>query len=48
MDIDNAFEALAAISQSSRLEIFRLLIKAGDEGLAGGEIAQRRRKWKNG
>lgn len=40
MDINNALEALAAISQSSRLEIFRLLIKAGDEGLAAGEIAQ--------
>lgn len=40
MDVNNALEALGAISQSTRLEIFRLLVKAGDEGLAAGEIAE--------
>ncbi|MEK1891080.1 MAG: metalloregulator ArsR/SmtB family transcription factor [Phyllobacterium sp.] len=40
MDINNALEALGAISQSTRLDIFRLLIKAGDKGLAAGEIAE--------
>lgn len=40
MDINNALEALDAISQSTRLDIFRLLIRAGESGLAAGEIAE--------
>lgn len=34
-------EALAALAQSTRLAIFRLLVSAGPEGLAAGKIAQR-------
>lgn len=41
MDMIKATEALAALSQPSRLEAFRLLIKAGDAGLAAGEISHR-------
>lgn len=33
--------ALAALAQDSRLEVFRLLVQAGPEGLAAGAIAQR-------
>ena len=41
MDILKATEAFAALSQPSRLEAFRLLVKAGDAGLAAGEISAR-------
>ena len=33
--------ALSALAHETRLEIFRLLVQAGDEGLAAGEIARR-------
>lgn len=33
--------ALAALGQETRLDIFRLLVKAGDGGLAAGEIGER-------
>ncbi|MBA5777223.1 helix-turn-helix transcriptional regulator [Stappia sp. F7233] len=36
-----ALEALAALGQETRLDVFRLLVKAGDAGLAAGEIAAR-------
>lgn len=36
-----AVQALSALAQSSRLEIFRLLVKAGPEGLAAGRIARK-------
>lgn len=36
-----AVERLAALAQSTRLRIFRLLVKAGREGLAAGAIAER-------
>ena len=39
MDINDALGALSALSQQSRLEAFRLLIKAGPAGLAAGEIS---------
>lgn len=39
MDIDDALKCLAALSQKSRLEIFRLLVQAGGKGMAAGEIA---------
>lgn len=39
MDIRTAVGALAALAQESRLEVFRLLVQAGPEGLAAGEIA---------
>lgn len=38
MDLQRAQSALAALSQKSRLEAFRLLIKAGPEGMQAGEI----------
>lgn len=40
MDINAATAALAALAQSTRLETFRLLVKAGPEGSPAGEIAR--------
>jgi len=34
-----AVAALAALAQDSRLDVFRLLVQAGPEGLAAGEVA---------
>ena len=39
MKISDAVPALAALAQETRLAIFRLLVKAGPEGLAAGTIA---------
>lgn len=39
MDNDHALAALAALSQETRLDVFRLLVKTGPEGLPAGEIA---------
>lgn len=36
-----ALSALAALGQGTRLEVFRLLVQAGPEGVAAGEIATR-------
>jgi len=33
--------SLAALAQQSRLEVFRMLVQAGPEGLPAGEIAER-------
>jgi len=41
MEINAALVALAALSQETRLNIFRLLVVAGNEGLPAGEIAER-------
>lgn len=41
MDKMLALEALSALSQETRLDVFRLLVKAGPDGLCAGEIAQR-------
>ncbi|KIN60054.1 Transcriptional regulator, ArsR familyy protein [Sulfitobacter noctilucae] len=38
MDEITALDAFAALSQSTRLEAFRLLIKAGEAGLTAGDI----------
>jgi ArsR family transcriptional regulator len=35
----DAVASLAALAQDSRLEVFRLLVQAGPEGLAAGEVA---------
>jgi len=35
----DAIQALAALAQETRLDIFRLLVRAGHEGLAAGAIA---------
>ncbi|MEW6563375.1 MAG: metalloregulator ArsR/SmtB family transcription factor [Pseudomonadota bacterium] len=40
MKTAKAVTALAALAQPTRLEIFRLLVKAGPEGLAVGAIAE--------
>jgi DNA-binding transcriptional ArsR family regulator len=40
MDIQNAIGALSALAHAGRLEIFRLLVRAGPEGLAAGEVAR--------
>ena len=39
MDIPNALHAFSALSQETRLTVFRLLIKAGPEGIAAGDIS---------
>lgn len=39
MDILSALDAFAALSQPTRLEAFRLLIKAGEGGMSAGEIS---------
>lgn len=36
-----ALEALGALAQESRLQVFRLLVQRGPKGLAAGEIAQK-------
>ncbi|MEP0233807.1 metalloregulator ArsR/SmtB family transcription factor [Roseibium sp.] len=38
---DLAVESLSALAQEDRLAAFRLLVKAGPEGLASGEIAEK-------
>lgn len=41
MKTPEAIKALAALSQETRLAIYRLLVQQGPEGLAVGAIAQR-------
>lgn len=41
MDQANAIEAFAALAQPSRMAIFRLLVRAGPDGLQVGEISRR-------
>jgi ArsR family transcriptional regulator len=41
MDRKSALSALAALGQDARLEAFRLLVKAGGQGVPAGEIATR-------
>lgn len=40
MEASTAIKRLSALAQDSRLAVFRLLIKAGPEGLAAGEVAR--------
>jgi DNA-binding transcriptional ArsR family regulator len=40
MEIKNAVTALGALAQETRLQIFRLLVQAGPEGLSVGKIAE--------
>jgi ArsR family transcriptional regulator len=40
MELENAIKRLSALAQDSRLEVFRLLVKAGPEGRAAGAIAR--------
>ncbi|WP_415182266.1 ArsR/SmtB family transcription factor [Phaeovulum sp.] len=39
MDKNSALNAFAALSQSTRLDVFRLLIKAGEHGMSAGDIS---------
>lgn len=41
MKAENAIDALSALAQDHRLALFRLLVRAGDEGMAAGAIADR-------
>ena len=41
MDKKSALAALSALGQDTRLEVFRLLVRAGGEGVPAGEIASR-------
>ncbi len=40
MEMSSAVSALSALAHPSRLEVFRLLVQAGRDGLAAGEIAR--------
>jgi DNA-binding transcriptional ArsR family regulator len=40
MELNDAIKRLSALAQESRLEVFRLLVKAGPEGKAAGDIAR--------
>ncbi|MGH1423663.1 MAG: ArsR/SmtB family transcription factor [Pseudooceanicola sp.] len=39
MDKNHALTAFAALSQPVRLDVFRLLIKAGEDGMSAGDIS---------
>jgi ArsR family transcriptional regulator len=41
MEKNAAIAALAALAQDSRLDIFRLLVQAGADGVAAGQIGDR-------
>lgn len=40
MRVDDATKRLGALSQETRLKVFRLLVREGEEGLPAGRIAQ--------
>ncbi|HEY4116164.1 MAG TPA: metalloregulator ArsR/SmtB family transcription factor [Rhizomicrobium sp.] len=40
MESTTAIRRLSALAQESRLEVFRLLVKAGPEGIAAGDISR--------
>ncbi len=40
MDISNAVGSLGALAQESRLKVFRMLVRAGKDGMAAGDIAR--------
>lgn len=39
MEINQAVDSLSALAQRSRLDVFRLLVRSGPQGLPAGEIA---------
>jgi ArsR family transcriptional regulator len=41
METSRAVAALAALAQDNRLDIFRLLVQAGPDGMAAGQIAEK-------
>ena len=40
MEKTDAVAALSALAQDNRLDVFRLLVQAGPDGMAAGEIAE--------
>ncbi|MBZ0184623.1 MAG: metalloregulator ArsR/SmtB family transcription factor [Candidatus Obscuribacterales bacterium] len=40
MEMKEAVEALSALAQESRLDIFRLLVRKGSQGLSPGELSE--------
>ena len=40
MEKSNAVAALAALAQDNRLDVFRLLVQAGPQGMAAGAVAE--------
>jgi DNA-binding transcriptional ArsR family regulator len=40
METQNAVGALSALAHVGRLDVFRLLVKAGPDGMAAGDIAR--------
>ena len=40
MRVGQAVDALSALAQEHRLQLFRLLVQAGAEGMAAGELAR--------
>lgn len=40
METEDVVPVLAALAQETRLEVFRLLVEAGPDGLAAGEIGR--------
>jgi DNA-binding transcriptional ArsR family regulator len=41
MELSTALPILSALAQESRLAVFRLLVKAGPDGVAAGDIARK-------
>ena len=41
METSSAVTALGALAQESRLDVFRLLVQAGPDGLPAGEVGER-------
>jgi DNA-binding transcriptional ArsR family regulator len=41
MEMNDAIKRLSALAQDARLEVFRLLVKVGPDGLAAGDIARK-------
>ena len=40
MELDEAVTALSSLAQPARLRVFRLLVKAGDEGVCAGDLSR--------
>lgn len=40
MDKNDALDAFGALGQPTRLDVFRLLVKAGDHGMLAGEVSE--------
>jgi len=41
METFDAVAALAALAQENRLDVFRLLVQAGPDGMAAGQVAEK-------